>query len=115
MPDARFFTTADPLTVADLAALTGAEVVRGGEAALRTVAPLSQADRGAIAFLGDRRHLASLSGTRAGAVLVSAAMSDRAPDDAVVLTTRFPQAAWALVPARLHPPIEAGETPGVDP
>ena len=65
MPDARFFLIADPLSVADLAALTGAEVVRGGDVVITTVAPLSQADRGAIAFLGDRRHAAALAGTGA--------------------------------------------------
>lgn len=115
MPDARFFRTADPLTVADLAALTGATVVRGADAVIRTVAPLSQADRGAIAFLGDRRHLAALTDTKAGAVFVAADAADQAPGAAAVLMTRFPQAAWALTAARLHPPLEADDTPGVHP
>ena len=115
MPDARFFTTADPLTVADIAALTGAEVVRGGDAVIKAVAPLSQADRGAIAFLGDRRHAAALTDTGAGAVFVTHDMARKAPEGAAILTTRFPQAAWAAVAARLHPPIELDETPGVHP
>ena len=115
MPDARFFLIADPLSVADLAALTGAEVVRGGDAVIKAVAPLSQADRGAIAFLGDRRHAAALTDTGAGAVFVTHDMARKAPEGAAILTTRFPQAAWAAVAARLHPPIELDETPGVHP
>ena len=115
MPDARFFLTADPLTVADLAALTGAEVLRGGDAVITTVAPLSQADRGAIAFLGDRRHAAALATTHAGAVFVSPAMAGGTPADTAVLATRFPQAAWAMAASRLHPVVEADETPGVHP
>ena len=115
MPDARFFSTADPLSVADLAALTGAEVVRGGDAVIMTVAPQSQADRGAIAFLGDRRHAAALAGTGAGAVFLAQDMAGKAPGGAAVLTTRFPQAAWAAVAARLHPAIELDGTPGVHP
>jgi UDP-3-O-[3-hydroxymyristoyl] glucosamine N-acyltransferase len=115
MPDARFFTTTDPLSVADIAALTGAEVVRGADAVIKTVAPLSHADRGAIAFLGDRRHLAALDSTGAGAVFVPAAMAERAPGGVAVLTTRFPQAAWAMTATRLHPAIEADDTAGVHP
>lgn len=115
MPDARFFATADPLSVADLAALTGAQAVRGADAVVTTVAPLSQAGRGAIAFLGDRRHVEALGTTGAGAVFVTAAMAERAPPGAAVLATPFPQAAWALAALRLHPPVEADDTPGVHP
>jgi UDP-3-O-[3-hydroxymyristoyl] glucosamine N-acyltransferase len=115
MPDARFFTTADPLTVADIAALTGAEVVRGGDAVINTVAPLSQADRGAIAFLGDRKHAPALAATGAGAVFVTPPMGEHAPPDVAVLATRFPQAAWAATAARLHPVIETDATPGIHP
>lgn len=115
MPDARFFLTADPLTVADIAALTGAEVVRGGDAVITTVAPLSQADRGAIAFLGDRRHEAALADTRASAVFVTQDMAVRAPAGAAILGARFPQAAWAAAAGRLHPPVEMDDTPGVHP
>lgn len=115
MPDARFFLTAEPLSVADLAALIGAEVVRGGDAVIKTVAPLSLADRGAIAFLGDRRHAGALSTTAAGAVLVTPDMAAKAPDSAAVLTTRHPQAAWAMAAARLHPAVESDGTAGVHP
>ncbi|MEH6665708.1 MAG: UDP-3-O-(3-hydroxymyristoyl)glucosamine N-acyltransferase [Brevundimonas sp.] len=115
MPDARFFTTAEPLTVAEIAALTGAEVVRGGEAVINTVAPLSQADRGAIAFLGDRKHAPDLAASRAGAVFVTAPSAGEVPAGAAVLATRFPQAAWAVTAARLHPPVEPDATPGVHP
>ncbi|MFN3817117.1 UDP-3-O-(3-hydroxymyristoyl)glucosamine N-acyltransferase [Brevundimonas sp.] len=115
MPDARFFTTADPLSVADIAALTGAEVVRGGDAVVNTVAPLSKADRGAIAFLGDPKHAPALDTTTAGAVFTPAAMVERAPPHLAVLATRFPQAAWAMTAARLHPAIEADDSPGVHP
>lgn len=115
MPDARFFATADPLNVAELAALTGAEAVRDVEAVITTVAPLAQAGRAAIAFLGDRRHVEALEATGAGAVFVTAAMAERAPGSAAVLVTPFPQAAWALAAAHLHPSIEADDTPGVHP
>ena len=115
MPDPRFFASADPLSVAELGALTGARVSRGGDLTIASVAPLSLADRGAVAFLGDRRHVEALGSTGAGAVFVTEAMSERAPPGAAVLVTAFPQAAWAQAAARLHPVIEADDTPGIHP
>ena len=64
MPDPRFFQTLQPLSVADIAARIGAEVERGGERTVRSVAPLSSADEGAIAFLGDRKFAKALAETR---------------------------------------------------
>ena len=61
MPDARFFETLSPLTVAALAAEVGGEVERGGDRLIASVAPLSSADGGAIAFLGDRKFADALA------------------------------------------------------
>ncbi len=115
MPDARFFATADPLSVAELAALSGAQAVRGADTVVTTVAPLAPGGGGGTAFLGDRRHVEALTATGAGAVFVTTAMAEQAPDHAAVLITPFPQAGWALAAMRLHPPIEADDTPGVHP
>ena len=44
MPDARFFESAQALSLAQLATATGAELIRGEPSALiETVAPLAQA------------------------------------------------------------------------
>ena len=105
MPDARFFETLSPLTVAELAAGVGGEVLRGGERIISSVAPLSSADGGAIAFLGDRKFAAALTETRAGCVIVPAEAADAAPTEAAVIVSRTPQAAWARASLLLHRPI----------
>ena len=56
MPDARFFETLPSMTVADLAARTGCEVVRDSGAVIAVVAPLGSAGADAVTFLGDRKH-----------------------------------------------------------
>ena len=102
MPDPRFFETLSPLSVADLAAQIGGEVDRGGDRMIASVAPLSSADRGAIAFLGDRKFASALAATKAGCVIVQAEAKDAAPSDAAVIVSRTPQAAWAKASLLLH-------------
>lgn len=104
MPDARFFETLAPLSVADLASRIGGEVARGGDRIIASVAPLSSADGGAIVFLADRKRLDSLRDTRAGAVIVSAAAVEAAPREASVIVSAEPQAAWARASMALHRP-----------
>ncbi|HBI19412.1 MULTISPECIES: UDP-3-O-(3-hydroxymyristoyl)glucosamine N-acyltransferase [unclassified Brevundimonas] len=105
MPDSRFFETLSPLSVAELAARIGGEVERGGDRMIASVAPLSSADGGAIAFLGDRKFAGALKETRAGCVILPSEAVDAAPADAAVIVSRTPQAAWAKASILLHRPI----------
>ena len=102
MPDARFFQTLPPRSVAEIAAHVGGRVERGGERVIASVAPLSDADGGAIAFLADRKLTGALGGTRAGCVIVSAAFVDKAPIEAAVIVSEEPQADWARASLLLH-------------
>jgi len=105
MPDPRFFETLAPLSVAELAAQIGGEVERGGERMIASVAPLSSADGGAIAFLGDRKFASALAATKAGCVIVPVEARDTTPASAAVIVSRTPQAAWAKASLLLHRPI----------
>ena len=101
-PDPRFFDTLSPLSVDDLAALTGGEVFRSSEGRFERVAPLASADAGAVAFLGDRKFLAALQTTRAGCVIVPAEAVEAVPEGIAVVVSRTPQAAWAATATALH-------------
>ncbi|MFN7129196.1 MAG: UDP-3-O-(3-hydroxymyristoyl)glucosamine N-acyltransferase [Brevundimonas sp.] len=105
MPDTRFFETLAPLSVADLASQIGGEVERGGDRIIGSVAPLSSADGGAIAFLGDRKFAAALAATKAGCVIVPAEAVASAPAETAVIVSRTPQASWAMASALLHRPV----------
>ena len=54
-------------------------------ASMLVAAPALAADEGAIAFLGDRKFAAQLSGTRAGCVIVHPSAVAAAPVEAAVI------------------------------
>ena len=104
MVDPRFFEALGPLTLADLARLTGSELADPSEG-VRTVmgaAPLDRAGRDDVAFLADRRYVAGLRRTLAAAVFVSPEHADQVPDGATRLLTPEPQAAYARAAPSLH-------------
>jgi UDP-3-O-[3-hydroxymyristoyl] glucosamine N-acyltransferase len=103
MPDARFYEDLGPVSLADLAKLTGSSFA-GSEVAIRTAAPLARAGEGAVAFLSDRRYAAELKDTRASACFVTADFADQVPEGCVALVTPLPHAAWAAAAAALHRP-----------
>lgn len=110
MPDPRFFETLAPLTVAEISARTGAELVRGGDTVITSVAPLATAGPQSVTFLSDRKLASLLAKTEAGCVIVHPGSVDAAPTGAAVLSTREPQATWARVSALLHCPIALDRT-----
>jgi len=106
MPDARFYEDLGPVSLADLATLTGSSLARPqtGGLAIHTAAPLDKAGEGGVAFLSDRRYAAALKDTRASACFLTPANADQAPEGCAVLVNPRPQAAWAAAAAALHRP-----------
>lgn len=116
MADPRFFETRAPLSLAQIVALGGGELARGDpDALIHAVAPLSEADEGAIGFLNDRKHAAALRASRAGALIVPPASAADAPATAAVIVSSEPQALWARTAARLYRPIGFSGPGGVHP
>ena len=113
MPDPRFFTTAGPFTLVEIAEAAGAELAAGADAAKRLsgVAPLGMAEPRHLSFLDNRRYLDALAACRAGACIAPAALADRAPAGMAVLTSKTPYKSFALAAALFHP-VPAPE-PGV--
>ncbi|HRD29190.1 MAG TPA: LpxD N-terminal domain-containing protein, partial [Caulobacter sp.] len=83
--------------MADLARLTGArlEPSDNPDALIVGAAPLDRAGPADVAFLGDRKHLAALRATRAGACFIGQAHVGDLPAGCVGLVANRPQAAWA--------------------
>jgi len=77
---------------------------------LTGVAPLQTAGANEVSFLDNRKYVAALSETRAGAVIVHADIAGRVPSSAVPLVVAEPYVAWARVAALFHPlpPVQAG-------
>ena len=106
MPDPRFFEDLGPVTLAELANLTGAELLVSdhGSRQVRAVAVLASAQPDTITFLSDRKYAGDLAGAKAGAVFVSPRDADLVPQGCAGLVTPSPQAAYAGAANRLHRP-----------
>lgn len=106
MPDPRFFEDLGPVTLADLASLTGAELLVSDHGArqVRAVAVLASAQSDTITFLSDRKHAGELASAKAGAVFVTQRDADLVPEGCAALITPVPQAAYAGAANRLHRP-----------
>jgi len=109
MPDPRFFDSLPALSVAELAERVGGEVVRGGDRQVSAVAPLGSAERGDVAFLGDRKFVAALGQTRAGCVILPAAALEAAPAAVAIIISDEPQACWARASAAFHRAVSLSE------
>lgn len=104
MPDRRFFDCTGPVSLGELAALTGAELAPGAVPSrqISEAAPLDRADARGVSFLSDRRYRDDLRVSRAGAVFVTGAHVQDVPSGTAILLTPEPQAAWAMAAQRLY-------------
>lgn len=100
--DPRFFQRSGPHSLAELAAAAGAPASPRA-LMFSGVAPLQIAEANEVSFLDNRKYVAALAETRAGAVIVHPDMVDRVPATAVPLVAAEPYAAWAKVAALFHP------------
>ncbi len=86
-----------PVTVEAIAKRVGATVHGDGARLIARLASLESADADAVSFLSGRRHARSARESRAGALIVSAALQDEAPAGAVRILVADPYAAYALL------------------
>ena len=118
MPDSRFFEELGPVSLVELAAITGASLAKPeeGDHRVTRVAPLVRGDSSSIGFFSDRRYGDDLRGTHSGACFLSAEHAEMAPAGCALLITAEPQGAYAKAADRLHRPRRlAGQEAAVHP
>ena len=117
MPDPRFFETLAPISLGDLAGLTGATLDGPDQARLvRSVAILSSARADSVTYFADARYAGALASSRAGSCFMAAKHAERAPAGCVALITDMPQAAYVAAANRLHRPrLHPPGSPAVHP
>jgi UDP-3-O-[3-hydroxymyristoyl] glucosamine N-acyltransferase len=117
MPDPRFFEDLGPVTLSELAVLTGAELADPAAGARRVsaVSIMIGAGSDTVTFLSDRKFAAQAGETRACACFVTAEHVGALPTGCAALVIASPQLGYALAAERLHrPKIALGEK-GVHP
>ncbi|WP_408873725.1 UDP-3-O-(3-hydroxymyristoyl)glucosamine N-acyltransferase [Gluconobacter roseus] len=105
--DSRFFQRSGPFGLERLAEVSGSTIVPAasgkGLSEFRGVAPLHVAGPDEVSFLDNRRYLPLLAETKAGAVILSPAFSDKLPPDTAGLVCKAPYLAWARIATLFHP------------
>ena len=103
MPDPRFYSVAGPFTLDELAEISGAEAISGGNGLFSDVAPLATAASDQVSFLDNRKYLDDFGKTSAGACIVSPDHAVKAPDGMAILVTGEPYRGYARVAAAFYP------------
>ncbi len=107
MVDPRFYSVAGPLTLQELAEISGAET--GGatnlETVFRDVAPLDAAGPQDVSFLDNKKYVDVFSKSQAGACLVHPGLAAKAPQEMALLLTEQPYQGYALVARAFYPMV----------
>ncbi|HUJ38329.1 MAG TPA: UDP-3-O-(3-hydroxymyristoyl)glucosamine N-acyltransferase [Hyphomicrobium sp.] len=100
-----FFHRAGPFSLADIAAATKSELGPRADPALRIadVRALTDASARDLSFLDNRKYLARLTETRAGACLVAPAFAASVPKGTAALVTAEPYRGFALALKLFYP------------
>ncbi|HJU20170.1 MAG TPA: UDP-3-O-(3-hydroxymyristoyl)glucosamine N-acyltransferase [Stellaceae bacterium] len=121
MADPRFFDRAGPFTLAALAGLSGARLLRpeDGERQVFDVAPLEAAGPEDVSFLDNPKYAESFAQSRAGAAFIAEKWIARAPPGMALLVGNDPYKAYARAAQAFYPPAApvAGRAPSavIDP
>lgn len=105
-----------PLSLGELARLGGARLVRGSASrTLHALASLENAGPDDLAFLASPRLARTAQDTRAGAVVVAAALADRLPEHTALLESDDAQRSFAAIARHVAPRPGGRPAPGVHP
>ncbi len=115
MPDPRFFEDLGPLSLSDLAQLTGARLADAslGARHVRSVSIMASAEPDSITFISDHKFIDQARQTRAGACFITADTLEVLPETCAGLVIASPQLGYSLAAARLHRPRMATGEKGV--
>jgi UDP-3-O-[3-hydroxymyristoyl] glucosamine N-acyltransferase len=117
MPDPRFFEDLGPVTLGELAELTGARLLDPTAAgrAVRGVAVLAHAGPDTVTFVTDRRYFDQVRDSQAAACFITAADAEALPKGCAGLTIASPHGAYAIAADRLHRPRTIGGDVAISP
>lgn len=112
MADPRFFRSAGPISLGELADRGGAELMADADPQrmFADVAPLDSAGRDDVSFLDNRKYLEAFRNSAAGACVAHPDMADAAPAGMQLLLSRAPYKSYALIAQAFYPdrPFEGG-------
>jgi UDP-3-O-[3-hydroxymyristoyl] glucosamine N-acyltransferase len=105
MADVRFFNRSEPITLAQIAVLSGAQLhdLLKGEQLVYDVSPLDRATGSDVGFLDNTKYIQSFIESAAGACFVRAKHVDVAPKAMALLISEDPYRSYALTAQYFYP------------
>ncbi len=105
MPDSNFFDRRSPLSLKEIAVLSGAEVLKGSDAdySVDDLAPLDKAGPQDLSFFDNVKYREQFKVTKAGACFVSPATAHDAPKGVHLLVSASPYKSYALAAQAFYP------------
>lgn len=115
MTDPRFYGVSAPVSLSQIAELTGATLSPGSEShrMIAGIAPLSIATTADISFLGSAKYLADFAASAAGACFITPGLAARVGDVVNLLVCAQPQSCFVTMAEIFHP--AAPPTVGISP
>ena len=112
-----FFERAGPFTIAAIAKATASDIPVGADPAslITDVRPLTEAGRTHVTFVDNRKFLAHLSSTQAGACFIHPMFAGRAPQSTIALISKAPYRAFALALQLFYPDAKWPKAGGLGP
>lgn len=105
MSDSRFFKKPKPLSLGDIAKISGAELY--GEAdpqmMVADVAPIQTATSDCVSFIDNKKYMDAFSKSEAGACFVSPDNVEKAPKGMALLVSKQPYKAYAKAAQKFYP------------
>src|SRR5947207_6940151 len=100
-----FFERPEPLTLADVAALTGATLIDPSLASrlIEGLAVLDEAGPRHLTFLEDIKYLSQLEHSQAGACFVTARLEHKVPSKTAALRVASPHRAFVAIARKFNP------------
>lgn len=105
MSDTRFFKKPKPLSLADLAKISGADLYGDcdPEVMMSDVAPIQTATENNVSFIDNKKYIDEFSKSKAGACFVSPDNVDKAPKGMSLLVSKHPYKAYAKAAQKFYP------------
>lgn len=108
MADPRFFSRLGPITLGQIASLTGVEIQRGSaDFKVYDVAPLDKAEFEHLSFFDNVKYRDIFKGSHAGACFVDPVNVDQAPAGMSLLVSKNPYKAYAMAAQLFYPDVWA--------
>jgi UDP-3-O-[3-hydroxymyristoyl] glucosamine N-acyltransferase len=105
MPDLNFFNTIEPLSLNEIASISGCTIHTAGKSNLliKGVSAIDTATPDDLTFLSNQKYAGSLMTCKAAACILSEENVSKAPEGMAILTSKNPYAAYAKIATAFYP------------